>query len=463
MKNSRGIVVRPKNLREVQKYLRRANKQKIPIYPVSTNKNWGYGAFMAKKSILMELSGMDKVVDYNEKLAYVTIEPGVTFKKLYEFLAKKKSNLTISTIGGSPDSSLIGNISERGIGKGVYGNMYENIANLEVVMPTGEVINTGFGNFGLDKLASISREGVGPEITGLFTQSNFGVITKLTLWLHPKPKYSQLTTFHANTARTLEKIIDAIRVLKLEGTIEGNFLIANEIRALSCYIQYPWKEMDHKTPLSSKQLEKIKKRLGFVGKWVGQFVLGASSKMILKGKRERIREVLGKITPYLYFNDQNDPFEKPSDFAIRSCYWRKKTTIPKVMDPERDGCGMLWVSPVVPFIGRDISIVVKFMEKIMIKYGFEANVGINCITDRKLYIIGSIVYDKDVKEEHDRALKCNKEILEGVYMCGYFPYRLNNFSGNKLLVAKDGYKGLLRNLKKMTDPKNILAPERYQF
>ncbi len=463
MKNLQSMVVRPKNLKEVQKYLRLANKQKIPVYPVSTNKNWGYGAFRTKKSILMELSGMNKIVDYNEELAYVTIEPGVTFEKLYDFLAKKKSNLTISTIGGSPHSSLIGNISERGIGKGVYGNMYENIANLEVAMPKGEVINTGFGNFGLDKLGAISREGVGPEITGLFTQSNFGVITKLTLWLHPKPKYSQLTTFHTNTTKALEKVIEAIRVLKLEGTIEGNFLIANEIRALSCYIQYPWKDMDYKTPLSNKQLNKIKKQLGFVGKWVGQFVLGASSKMTLQGKRERVREVLGKITPYVYFNDQNDPFEKPSDFAIKSCYWRKKTAIPKDMDPERDGCGVLWISPVVPFTGRDMGIVIPLMEKTMVKYGFEANVGINCITDRKLYIIGSIVYDKSVKGEHERALKCNNEILSGVYKNGYFPYRLNNFSGNGLSDAKSGYRGLLRAIKKMTDPNNILAPERYQF
>lgn len=455
-------VIFPKDRNEVQDCLIIANSHNIPVYPVSTGKNWGYGSMVPPKdSVVMNLSRLNKITDFNEELAYVTVEPGVTFNQLYKFLLDKKSSLTISTIGGSSDSSFIGNLSERGISKGTYGNLYENVSNLEIVLPTGEVINTGFAGLGLEKLSSISREGIGPEIIGLFTQSNFGVITRMTLWLQPRPKYSRVLSFHIEDNVYLGKAIDALRILKLEKTIDGNFLIADEFRALSNFQQYPWKEINGKTPLSRQAIIKVKKNLGLKGKWVGQVVLGAATKEELIGKEKRIRELLGKIIKMIYFIDLKNDFYKPSDFAIRSCYWRKKTPIPKKMDPDRDGCGVLWISPAAPFVGRNVLEVVGIMEKTMMKYGFEENIGVSCLTDRKVYIIGSINYDLEVKEEDNKALKCHDEIFKSLFSKGYFPYRLNIHSMSLLSGQSSGYFDFIKKIKKLIDPNNILAPGRY--
>jgi len=69
-------VIRPGNRNEVQECLRIANRYKTPVYPISTGKNIGYGTRVptADGSIVMELNRLDKIVEYNDKLGYVTTQ-----------------------------------------------------------------------------------------------------------------------------------------------------------------------------------------------------------------------------------------------------------------------------------------------------------------------------------------------------------------------------------------------------
>lgn len=61
---------------------------------------------------------MQQIVEYNERLAYVTVEPGVTVRQLYHFLEEHHSPHFVSVVGGPMDTSLIGNAIERGLGTG---------------------------------------------------------------------------------------------------------------------------------------------------------------------------------------------------------------------------------------------------------------------------------------------------------------------------------------------------------
>ncbi|MCP4108393.1 MAG: FAD-dependent oxidoreductase, partial [Desulfobacteraceae bacterium] len=157
-------VICPGNRDEVQSCVRIANQYRIPIYPISTGKNWGYGSRVPVKDecVVMELSRLNRIVDFDENLAYVTLEPGVTQQHLFEFLQEKNSNLFMSATGAPPDSSLIGNVLERGLGEGPYGDRFEYVCGMEVVLPTGECIHTGFGRFPEAKSYRIGHWGVGP-------------------------------------------------------------------------------------------------------------------------------------------------------------------------------------------------------------------------------------------------------------------------------------------------------------
>src|SRR5213078_1857173 len=81
-------IIRPADRDELQKCMRIANQFRIPVYPVSSGKNWGYGSGVPSSdaSVIIDLSRMNRIVDFHEKLAYVTVEPGVTQRQLFQFL-----------------------------------------------------------------------------------------------------------------------------------------------------------------------------------------------------------------------------------------------------------------------------------------------------------------------------------------------------------------------------------------
>jgi 4-cresol dehydrogenase (hydroxylating) len=125
-------VVAPGNRQEVQECVRIANSHQVPIYPVSTGKNWGYGSRVPTHdgAVLLDLGRMNRIVAFDEQLAYVTVEPGVTMRDLYAFLVERGSSLMMTVTGASPESSLIGNISERGIGQGPYADRFNHVCAL---------------------------------------------------------------------------------------------------------------------------------------------------------------------------------------------------------------------------------------------------------------------------------------------------------------------------------------------
>ena len=132
-------ILRPANTSQIQECLRIANRFRIPVYPISSGKNWGYGSSVpvADSSVLLDLGRLNQIVDFSEELAYVTVEPGVTQGQLHEFLQARKSGLWLDATGAGPDCSLIGNVMERGFGHTPYGDHFAQVcAVLEVVLPT---------------------------------------------------------------------------------------------------------------------------------------------------------------------------------------------------------------------------------------------------------------------------------------------------------------------------------------
>ena len=172
--NHIAAIVRPANRAEVQECMRAANRLSVQMYPVSSGCNWGYGSRMpaADNCILLELGRMNHIVDFSEELAYVTVEPGVTQAQLYEFLQARGSQLWMDSADAGLECSLIGNAVERGFGHTPYGDHFAQTCDLEVVLPRGDVIDTGFGRYSGAKAAPVYRWGVGPSLDGLFSQSN---------------------------------------------------------------------------------------------------------------------------------------------------------------------------------------------------------------------------------------------------------------------------------------------------
>src|SRR5262249_33621177 len=152
-----------------------------------------------RDAVLVDLGRLNQIVDFDEELAYVTLEPGVTQGQLIAFLREQKSTLWMDATGAGLDCSIIGNTLERGFGHTPMGDHCANASALEVVLPNGECVETGFGRFPGAKAGALGRWGLGPSLDGLFSQSNLGIVTRMTVWLMPAPESFQAFFFLCKT------------------------------------------------------------------------------------------------------------------------------------------------------------------------------------------------------------------------------------------------------------------------
>lgn len=185
-----SAAVAPQTVEEVQAIVRLANEYKIPLYPISTGKNLGYGgsAPSMSGSVVLDLKRMNKVLEVNEKNAYALVEPGVSYFDLYRHIQDKGYKLWIDP----PDpgwGSLIGNAMDRGGGWTAtkFRNHFDAHCGMEVVLPNGELMRTGMGAMPAAKTWQQYKTGFGPWVDGMFSQSNFGIVTKMGFWLMPEP------------------------------------------------------------------------------------------------------------------------------------------------------------------------------------------------------------------------------------------------------------------------------------
>jgi 4-cresol dehydrogenase (hydroxylating) len=150
----------------------------------------------------------------------------------------------------------------------------------------------------------------------------------------------------------------------------------------------------------------------------------------------------------------------PTDHPLFSTYWRKRTTPPEAMNPDRDGCGLLWCSPVAPNDGHHAQKLTSLASELALRHGFEPAISMTTLTDRALACIISLAYDRAVPGEDERAKACSHDLLASLAANGYYSYRLS--IGSMAAVSQPGaYADLLQNIKQTLDPNRILAPGRY--
>ncbi|MFM9056010.1 MAG: FAD-binding oxidoreductase, partial [Bacteroidota bacterium] len=423
-------------------------------------------------------------VEVNEELAYVVIEPGVTFEQLHTHLLKAGSRLVVSATGAPPDSSVIGNALERGVGRGPYGDRLDSMCNLEVVLPDGRTLETGYSRYPGAKSSKVARSAPGAYIDGLFTQSGLGIVTRMTVWLATRPTHLQTFFYKLNTEANLEQLVNALRELRLNGVLKTPMLLGNDYRFLSFGMQYPWNMTGGLTPLTGGALESVKSKAN-LGAWMGEGALHSMSVGHADADRRFIERTLGGLVDLMEFWDEErvktestsqllpDPkmawHSNPHrGYSIASSasvtYWRKPLPRPAndQMDPDRDNCGVMWLAPALPATGFDAQVVTRLYADVCASYGFEPNMGLLFATARCIYMTGALVYDRDIKGEDEKALVCYDELFSKMLEAGYPPYRVG-IQSMRSLKTDSVYDDFIRQLKSTFDPHRIISPGRYEF
>lgn len=199
------IVVKPRDATDISKIMKYAVENNIPIIPRG-GASWTFGgAVPAFGGIILDMGNMQEILEINKENLFVTVEPGVNWKKLYDTLLKK--DLLIGAYPSSAPGASVGgwvNTGGVGIGSYKYGGIDKLIRSLEVVLPDGKIINTGCKN--------VLSNSSGYNLTDFFigSEGTLGIITKVTLKIFPAPEKIRPISF---VFPDLEKVGQAIHAL----------------------------------------------------------------------------------------------------------------------------------------------------------------------------------------------------------------------------------------------------------
>ena len=218
-------VVMPQSVEEVQKIVILANKAKIPVTPMGGGFTLSALVVPNKGGVVLDMKGMDHIIEVNERSRYAVVEAGVSQAALKAYLEKHYPHLQHSTPEAPPTVTVVGNALIQGHGhlSPRYGVNSEMINGMEVVLPTGEVCKIGS--------CSVSpywfTRGPLPDLSGLFIGwfGTTGVVTKLSLRLYPKPKFREVLAFSTDDVDLIPEAIFEVTQLDL---LEDFFLIMQE-------------------------------------------------------------------------------------------------------------------------------------------------------------------------------------------------------------------------------------------
>ena len=198
------VVLRPGSTEEISAIMKICNRELIPVTPRGAGTGLSGGALPHLGGVLLSTDRLKRIIHIDERNLQVTTEPGVITEVLQD--AVKAKGLFYPPDPSSRGSCFIGgNIAENSGGpKAVkYGVVRDYVLNLEVVLPSGEVIMTG---------SNVLKNSTGYSLTHLMigSEGTLGIVTKIVLKLIPLPKYDLLMLV---PFRSLEKAGEAVSAI----------------------------------------------------------------------------------------------------------------------------------------------------------------------------------------------------------------------------------------------------------
>ena len=467
-------ILSPKNQHDVIELVKVANKHRVSLYPISMGKNVGYGGItpVMNNQFVLNLSRLNRILDFDDVNGEVTVEPGVTQEQLCHFLKEQGGRYWADVTGASPQASILGNTLEAGFGHTPLGDHRNQIVDLEVVLGSGRLIRSGaFPN-------------LGPNISGLFIQSNFGVVTKLRIPLFAAPESTTSYVLQFKDDQSFHAAIPGMKKLYQEGAITSLLHIANSTRLLMTRSRFP-SDLDKSKVLTAEQcLELLNRGPIKSGMWTAIGGLYGSRREI-KLKVKRINRVLRRHAKVTYLSDRkisrllkicNLPVLRrfsfmreakksleaigplhglikgePTNMPNENILWRTSS--------EQD-LGLIWYAPVIPSAPGDVKNLYEISKGIFEKHGFELPITLTMINQKQMIAVMNFSFDKTCKRDRQRAHGAHRELSQAVESQGYNPYRIGLLKAQTHRYSEEK-QFVLESLKKSLDPNNVISPGRY--
>lgn len=463
----------PPNITELIKNFPHLISKYEDLYPISTGRNWGYGcnAPVADNSCVIDLQLCNRILFFDNYHGVVTLEPGVTYQQLYDYLETSGPTWLCPSHGGGPNTSVVGNIMERGYGLTPIGDHFSSLISLEALLKDGSLYKSPLAELNQHRLSQLFKYGIGPYTDGLFTQSGLGIVTQATIRLAKRPEHVEMFYYFIKDEIPLAKVIGSIKKLKHElGSFVGGFNLMNTERIISMTLDYPLDKIKSRSPLSINEIEKRKQELrltnwGLTGAIYSPKKLTAKIKGLLKSELSEYKErsLFYSTTNLTYYklaaklfnkigwtkygkplNTLEEAYEvlngKPNNVALKLAYWKhenKNLILQENLDPTRDNCGLIWYAPLVEIEAQKVEQYIEFINQASEQFGFNALITLTTIDDLCFDSTVPILFNKADPNDTSRAMSYyNHLLLEGAKK-GFFPYRLNIETQKQMKVRPD--------------------------
>ncbi len=410
-------VVKPVETDDVSRVAAYAFNNNHPIVPRGAGTGMTGGSVPLKKSIILSLEGMNRILDIDEKNMVACVEPGVINAHLQEQLEEKglfyppdPASMKFCTLGG--------NVAENAGGPRAvkYGVTKDYVLGLETVLPHGRVLNTGGKNY---------KDVVGYDLTRLMvgSEGTLGVITKIFLKVLPLPE--EITTLLC----TFSKLDDAARTVT---SITASSIIPRTLEI-----------MDHESILAIESY----KTYGLP--------LDADALLLIEadGSHSAVSNDAEKIADICSFN--NGKVNVADDIYSRNRIWEARRSISQALyniKPSKINEDIVVPRGRVPDMFAELRNISERYNLKIANFGHagDGNIHVNIMTD------------KSNQEEYDRAKKAVRDIFESTVklegtISGEHGIGLTKKDFIDMELSEVSIK-LMKEVKNVFDPKGIMNP-----
>jgi 4-cresol dehydrogenase (hydroxylating) len=457
-------VLLPTTVEEIQAIVRIANERTVPLWTHGQGRNNGYGgpAPRVKGSVIVSLRAMNRVLEIDEELGYAVVEPGVRWFDLYEAIEERGAPfmLSIADLGWG---SVVGNTLEHGGTYLPYGLDFQMQCGMEVVLADGDLMRTGMGAMEGNRAWHCYKRGLGPTPDGLFMQSNFGIVTKMGVWLMPKPEVYMPLWLTVPRDDDIAPLIDTLRVLMLDGTIRMVPQIMNTL-LLGAVLSDRARWYTGPGVITEEAIGAMAQGLD-VGRWTMRFALYEDD-AVADHKFAKIKRAFEEAIPGAkVWGTKHDPadiphLEHPAERiqgGAPSLDWNNMTGW---YGGEQGG--HIGFSPIAPLTGRDAIEVRDLMRSMLAEVGLDYIAGISTLSPRSFVHVTMVIFDTSDADQVARAYDvCSRLVVEAAKK-GYGEYRAHldfmDLATDQYAFGEHAYRRFNERIKDALDPNGILSP-----
>ena len=425
-------VVMATTVEQIQGILKFANKEKIPVIPYTAGTNIGGLCIPERGGIVLDLKRMNKIIKLDPESLVAVIEPGVSHAQLASALAEHK--LRFGWPVGPPSASVSSCAISHGIGglNARYGLQSQEITSMEVVLPTGELVRVGSCAINPDAWHSVLPM---PQMDGLFKGwlGSTGVVTKLGINVHHAPPILKIFTVSCDNVEDMYSYM-----LNL-----SNYEICDDLTGVSWWlaqvpIPYPFKPKPDEDP-----------------EWFS-YATTYSFTEKEKEAREEIWDIVLKE-------------EQGKGTSIKETHYpeealKARTQLPsQIVGSTKNYCkqgggGISWPGTFTP-ADKWAPVYTKWKE-ILIGHNLSPSVRMSMYRGVHYGMLRAMIpFNKQSSEETENARQAIVECLKADLDIGGLPYKPPvDFAVEINARAHPGYLMLLKKLKELLDPNDIMNP-----